>query len=190
MAASMSAQETTTALTDLLNSLHTHLQTQTQLLPTLHSQLGLSASALEDDLKELREELVKGVESQVEKRRREVDEWMTRCDVVEHECIRYSKALGGNIKSTGHSVGELRKETVLPRRFKLVTEHQEKLRRVSVTLLGLMEHLIICAVAVPLETRAVDDNHEPITCACTDARAGILQYRYTRAMCCRRGERP
>ncbi|KAF9451602.1 hypothetical protein P691DRAFT_699098 [Macrolepiota fuliginosa MF-IS2] len=125
----MSAHATTSSLTALLNSLHTHLQTQTQLLPTLHSQLGLPPSALEDDLEALQEELVKGVEKQVETRRKEVEEWMSRCDVVEKECIRYSKALGGNIKSTGNSVGELRKEAVLPRRYDLVAEHQEKLRQ-------------------------------------------------------------
>lgn len=127
----MSAHATTSALTELLNSLHTHLQTQTQLLPTLHLQLGLPSSALEDDLKALQEELVKGVEKQVEARRKEVEEWMGRCDVVERECVRYTKALGGNVKSTGNSIGELRKEAVLPRRYELVTEHQEKLRQVS-----------------------------------------------------------
>ncbi|KXN82934.1 Anaphase spindle elongation protein 1 [Leucoagaricus sp. SymC.cos] len=128
-AATMSAHETTTTLTDLLNSLHTHLQVQTQLLPTLHSQLGLPRSALEDDLKALHRELVQGVELQVERRRREVDEWMARCDEAENECIRYSRALGGNVKSTGATIGELRKEAVLPRRCELVTEHQEKLRQ-------------------------------------------------------------
>lgn len=140
----MSAHATTAALTALLNSLHTHLQTQTQLLPTLHSQLGLPSSALEDDLKTLQEELVRGVEKQVEARRKEVDEWMTRCDTVENECIRYSKALGAGIKSTGTSVGELRKEAILPRRYELGTELQEKLRQVSlfVTSLRLTQCLI------------------------------------------------
>ena len=127
----MSAQETTTALTDLLNSLHTHLQTQTQLLPVLHSQLGLPSNALEEDLKALHEELMRGVERHVESRRKEVEDWMARCDVVENECIRYSKALGGNVKSMGNTVGELRKELVLPKRYTLVAEYQEKLRQVS-----------------------------------------------------------
>ncbi|KAG6831554.1 hypothetical protein H0H92_009473 [Tricholoma furcatifolium] len=126
----MAGQATSTTLTTLLNSLHTHLQTQTQLLPTLHAQLGLPSSALEDDLKDLQKQLMQSVESQIELRRKEVDQWMEKCDAVEIECLRYSKALGGNIKATGTSVGELRKMSVLPRRFEMVSEHQEKLRQV------------------------------------------------------------
>ena len=56
---------------------------------------------------------------------------MEKCEVVEVECVRYSKALGANVKATQSSVGELRKEMVLPRRFEMVSEHQEKLRQVS-----------------------------------------------------------
>ncbi|XP_006456028.1 hypothetical protein AGABI2DRAFT_188106 [Agaricus bisporus var. bisporus H97] len=117
------------ALTALLNSLHTHLQTQTQLLPTLHAQLGLPPNTLEEDLIVLQEQLIKGVEGQIEARRKEVEEWMSKCDVVENECIRYAKALGPNFKSTGESVGELRKESILPRRYELGTELQEKSRQ-------------------------------------------------------------
>lgn len=120
-------------LTSLLNSLHTHLQSQTQLLPTLHAQLGLPATALEDELKALQQKLVASVESQIDIRRKEVDRWMEKCDAVEIECLRYSKALGGNIKATGSNVAELRKEMVLPRRYEMVSEHQEKLRQVSGT---------------------------------------------------------
>lgn len=56
---------------------------------------------------------------------------MGKCDAVENECLRYSKALGGNIKATGSSVGELRKEKVLPKRYDMVSEYQERLRQVS-----------------------------------------------------------
>lgn len=118
-------------LTSLLNSLHTHLQSQTQLLPTLHAQLGLPQTALEDELQTLKEKLMHSVESQIDIRRKEVEAWMQKCDSVEVECIQYAKALGGNVKATGNSVGELRKELVLPRRFELVSEFQEKLRQVS-----------------------------------------------------------
>ncbi|KAG6890033.1 hypothetical protein C0995_012490 [Termitomyces sp. Mi166 len=127
----MTAQATSTALTALLNSLHTHLQTQTQLLPTLHAQLGLPPSALEDDLKDLQKQLMESVENQIEQRRKEVDHWNEKCETVEAECLRYSKALGGNVKATGSSVGELRKVLVLPKRFEMVSEHQEKLRQAS-----------------------------------------------------------
>ncbi|KAG5729984.1 Anaphase spindle elongation protein 1 [Termitomyces sp. T112] len=126
----MAAQATSVALTALLNSLHTHLQNQTQLLPTLHAQLGLPPSALEDDLKDLEKQLMQSVESQIEQRRKEVDHWCEKCETVEAECLRYSKALGGNIKATGSSVGELRKVLVLPKKFEMVSEHQEKLRQV------------------------------------------------------------
>ncbi|KAJ3534779.1 hypothetical protein NMY22_g6771 [Coprinellus aureogranulatus] len=116
-------------LTSLLNSLHSHLQQQTQLLPTLHAQLGLPSTALEDDLKDLQEQLIRGVERQIDLRRNQVDEWMGKCDAVESICLRYTKALGGNIKATGSSLGEIRKEQSLPRRYELVTEFQEKLRQ-------------------------------------------------------------
>lgn len=126
-------------LTSLLNSLHTHLQSQTQLLPTLYTQLGLPPSALEEELKTLQQQLVHGVELQIDKRRREVEHWMEKCDTIENECVRYSKALGGNIKATGTSVAELRKEQALPRRYEMISEYQEKLRQVSNDMLSLWE---------------------------------------------------
>ncbi|KAJ7472345.1 microtubule associated protein [Mycena galericulata] len=116
-------------LTTLLNSLHTHLQSQTQLLPTLHAQLGLPPSALEDELKMLQEQLMRSVEAQIDLRRKEVDNWMQKCESVEAECVHYTKSLGGNVKATGSSLGELRKEKVLPLRYEMVTEYQEKLRQ-------------------------------------------------------------
>src|SRR4051794_29710118 len=103
-------------LTSLLNSLHTHLISQTQLLPTLHLQLGLPPAALEDELKTIERQLIQSVESQVNTRKKEVEAWMEKCEAVEDECIRYNNALGGNVKLTGSSVAELRKEQALPRR--------------------------------------------------------------------------
>ena len=126
----MSSSSTAASITSLLDSLHTYLQSQTQLLPTLHSQLGLPASALEDDLRGLQRELLSSVEIQVDKRRKEVEQWMEKCAKVEKQCVRYTKALGGNIKATGTSIGELRKENSLPRRYEMVSEYQEKLRQV------------------------------------------------------------
>ncbi|KAJ7100668.1 microtubule associated protein [Mycena belliarum] len=116
-------------LTTLLNSLHTHLQSQTQLLPTLHGQLGLPPSALEDELKMLQEHLMRSVEAQIDLRRKEVECWMEKCESIEAACVNYAKALGGNVKATGSSLGELRKEKVLPIRYEMVTEYQEKLRQ-------------------------------------------------------------
>jgi len=129
----MSAQET--SLTDLLNSLHRHLKYQIQLLPTLHLQLGLHPGALEDDFRALHAELLKGVERPVGVRRKEVEEWTTRCDMVERECIRYSEALGDNAQSSSNTIEELRSEPVLPRRYNLMVERQEKLRQVSIGIL-------------------------------------------------------
>ncbi|KAJ7319024.1 microtubule associated protein-domain-containing protein [Mycena albidolilacea] len=116
-------------LTTLLNTLHTHLQSQTQLLPTLHVQLGLPPSALEDELKNLQQQLMRSVETQIDLRRKEVENWMEKCETIESECVNYAKALGGNVKATGTSLGELRKEKVLPLRHEMVTEYQEKLRQ-------------------------------------------------------------
>jgi hypothetical protein len=122
---------TSPTLTSLLNSLHTYLQSQTQLLPTLHAQLGLPPTALADELRTLEKHLMESVEGHIDRRRKEVDKWMQKCDAAENECLRYSKALGGNIKATGSSVGELRKEQVLPKRHEMALEHQERLRQVS-----------------------------------------------------------
>ncbi|KAK0216916.1 microtubule associated protein [Armillaria fumosa] len=116
-------------LTSLLNSLHSHLQAQTQLLPTLHAQLGLPPTALEEELLAIQENLMKSVESQIESRRKEVEMWTEKCEAVEENCSCYTKALGGNIKTTGSSIGELRKEKALPRRYEMLSEHQEKLRQ-------------------------------------------------------------
>ncbi|KAL0060668.1 Microtubule bundling protein [Marasmius tenuissimus] len=132
---------TSALLTSLLDSLHSHLQTQTQLLPTLHGQLGLPATALEDELQTLQRNLMHSVESQIELRKKEVDGWMQKCDIVEAECLRYSRALGGNIKATGSSVGELRKENVLPKRYELGSEYQEKLRQLYHTKLEQLTNL-------------------------------------------------
>jgi protein regulator of cytokinesis 1 len=117
-------------LTSLLDSLHTHLQSQTQLLPTLHAQLGLPSTALEDELQSLQQHLMQSVESQIDIRRKQVEEWLLKCSGVEDACVRYGKALGGNVKVAGPSLGELRKEQVLPKRYQLVTAYQEKLRQV------------------------------------------------------------
>ncbi|KAI0700321.1 microtubule associated protein-domain-containing protein [Cytidiella melzeri] len=118
-----------TTITSLLNSLQSHLQSQTQLLPTLHNQLGLPPTALADDLSTLQQQLTECVEKQVGARKEQVDEWMGRCEEVENCCIRYGRALGNHVKATGSSVGEIRKEQVLPRRFDMITEYQEKLRQ-------------------------------------------------------------
>ncbi|KAK7049972.1 Microtubule bundling protein [Paramarasmius palmivorus] len=128
-------------LTSLLNTLHSHLQTQTQHLPILHAQLGLPATALEDELKTLQNNLMRGVEAQIDLRRKEVEVWMEKCDSVENECLQYSKALGGNIKATGSSVGELRKENMLPKRYELGIEYQEKLRQLYHTKLEQLTNL-------------------------------------------------
>ena len=130
-----------TTITSLLNSLQSHLQSQTQLLPTLHTQLGLPPTALTDELSTLQKQLTECIESQVEVRRKQVDEWMSRCDEVEGRCIRYGKALGGHAKATGSSVGEIRKEQVLPRRFDMIKEFQEKMRQVSRYRIMTVQHL-------------------------------------------------
>jgi protein regulator of cytokinesis 1 len=119
------------SLTSLLNSLHTHLQSQTQLLPTFHAQLGLPPTALEDDLAALHQRLVHSVEQQVDARRKEVENWVEKCRAIETECTNYAKLLGASAKAAGTTVGDLRSETILPKRYELVSEYQEKLRQVS-----------------------------------------------------------
>ena len=70
------------------------------------------------------------VENHVSIRQKQVEDWLQQCSTVEGVCVRYGKALGGNVKVAGASLGELRKEQVLPRRYELVTAYQEKLRQV------------------------------------------------------------
>ncbi|KAL5521148.1 hypothetical protein ACEPAG_9070 [Sanghuangporus baumii] len=124
---SRSANEPPLTISSLLDSLHNHLQTQTQLLPTLHAQLGLPQSALTDELNSLHQRLASCVEEQIDLRRQEVDKWMMKCDSVERECIRYTKALGGHTKVVSASVGELRKQQVLPVRHEMLNQYLEKL---------------------------------------------------------------
>lgn len=119
------------SLTSLLNSLHSHLQQQTQLLPTLHAQLGLPPTGLADELLALEKELTSCVERQIDLRRSQVDEWIDKCTQVEVDCANYTKALGAHIKVAGTGIAELRKEHVLPRRFEGLSEHQERLRQVG-----------------------------------------------------------
>jgi protein regulator of cytokinesis 1 len=124
------------SLTSLLNSLHSLLQQQTQLLPALHSQLGLPYTSLAGGLSALEQELTACVERRVDLRCKQVGEWMEKCVVVESDCTRCSKALGGHIMVTGTGIGELRKEHDLPIRHDTLAEHQERLRQVSTTVVS------------------------------------------------------
>ena len=124
----MSSQLT---ITSLLDSLHTHLQTQTQLLPTLHAQLGLPPTALADELASLQKALTRCVEDQISSRRKQVHELEERCENLESECHSYSVALGSSAKGLDITASELNREPVLPRRYDQLAELQEKLRQVS-----------------------------------------------------------
>ncbi|KAF8987032.1 hypothetical protein BDZ89DRAFT_1055538 [Hymenopellis radicata] len=57
------------SITEFLNSLHSHLQAQSHLLPSLHDQLGLPVSALEEELAAIKQILIDSVEAQIESRR-------------------------------------------------------------------------------------------------------------------------
>ncbi|KAI5118297.1 hypothetical protein M0805_003816 [Coniferiporia weirii] len=129
-------------ISTLLNSLHTHLQTQTQLLPTLHAQLGLPQSALKDELSALHQRLATCVEQQIELRRDEVDNWMRKCDDIERDCLKYTKALGGHTRGISASVGELRKQQVLPVRYEMFGQHREKLDHLYKTKLEQLTNII------------------------------------------------
>ncbi|KAG8221510.1 microtubule associated protein-domain-containing protein [Butyriboletus roseoflavus] len=123
------ASSSSLALSTLLSTLHTHLNAQTQLLPQLHSQLGLPATALEDELQELQHNLTRAVESQIDVRKKQVEEWETKCEEVEIGCSRYAHALGTNAKVAG-SLNDIKSEKVLPRRHERALEYQERLRQV------------------------------------------------------------
>jgi protein regulator of cytokinesis 1 len=120
----------TLTLTTLLTSLHSHLNSQSQILPEIHNQLGLSPSALQDDLATLQESLINTIDATVAARRNELDVWLEKCDAVDKECAQYARALAGNAKATGDSLADLRREKVLPVRYNAFSEHREKLRQV------------------------------------------------------------
>ncbi|KAF9007350.1 hypothetical protein BDZ89DRAFT_1048472 [Hymenopellis radicata] len=84
-------------------------------------------SALNDELATIQRKITDSVEAQIDSRRHEVEMWMAKCEAVEHTCSLYSKVLGGHIKNTGKSVGELRKEKVLPHRLKLASDFEKDL---------------------------------------------------------------
>jgi len=162
-------------LTSLLTSLHTHLQTQTQLLPTLYAQLGLPTTALEDELKALQQQLVEKIEVQIDKRRKEVDEWMEKCEALENQCTRYTKALGANIKATGTSLGELRKEQALPHRYDMISEYQEKLRQVRATPPFCLDHIMTVA-GISHQARAAHGHNKPTARPDSNSRFRLLLY--------------
>jgi Ase1/PRC1/MAP65 family protein len=85
---------------------------------------------LEDELRSLKEKLLGCVEEQIHKREEEVNGWMERCEGVEGECMWFVRALGSSVGSLGGGIGDLRKEGVLPRRWEMGCEYQEKLRQV------------------------------------------------------------
>ncbi|EIW75642.1 hypothetical protein CONPUDRAFT_77281 [Coniophora puteana RWD-64-598 SS2] len=111
-------------ISTLLNTLHTHLNAQTQHLPTLHAQLGLPLTALEDELNALQISLTRTVEAQIEVRRQEVRDWVAKCEDVERGCVRYVRALG-----TGVKIKSDEGEQVLPRRHERAVARLEKLRQ-------------------------------------------------------------
>jgi protein regulator of cytokinesis 1 len=75
---------------------------------------------------------MQSVEGQINLRRKQVEEWIQKCESIETECAAYGEALGGYVKATGSSVSGLRKEQVLPKRYERLSEYHEKLRQVSV----------------------------------------------------------
>jgi Ase1/PRC1/MAP65 family protein len=109
--ATLSAAMATT-VESLLSSLQSHLNSQTPLIPVLHAQLGLPSTALTDDLSELHAALVDCVDRKIDERRKAVSEWMEKCDFLECECVKLSRALGSHAKVVATSVGELRKQQV------------------------------------------------------------------------------
>ena len=96
----------------LLSSLQSHLTSQTPLIPVLHAQLGLPPTALTDELSELHAALVDCVNRKIDERRKEVSQWMEKCDLQETECVKLGRALGSHVKVVTSSVGELRKQQV------------------------------------------------------------------------------
>ncbi|KAF7324778.1 hypothetical protein MKEN_00519600 [Mycena kentingensis (nom. inval.)] len=137
----MAATMASGSLTSLLDSLHSTLKTNTAILPTLYVQLGKPATALEDDLIAIQDQLVRCVEKHIAERSAEVDAWMEKCTVVEEQCLSYTRCLGGNVKAVNSPLGELRKEKVLPLRFDLISDYQEKLRQLYHTKLEQLQTL-------------------------------------------------
>lgn len=91
----------------LLSTLYTHLNARTQLIPTLHAQLGLPQIVLEDDELQTLQIYNIPVESQMEVWRKQVDAtWIGKCEGVDFGCALYSKALGTQTKVAGALNGQ------------------------------------------------------------------------------------
>ncbi|PVF98682.1 hypothetical protein CPB86DRAFT_814523 [Serendipita vermifera] len=109
----------------LVSVLVPHISQQTLLLPTLHAQLGLPPSALESDLADLREALLKTVEDCVSNRKKEITQWEAKCEGVEARCRRLENAMGRRAAS----LAELKKQTVYPVRHEQLSAQEDKLNQ-------------------------------------------------------------
>ncbi|KAF8880528.1 microtubule associated protein-domain-containing protein [Infundibulicybe gibba] len=116
-------------LPTLLTSLHTHLQTQTAPLPSLHVSLGLPPSALADDLQTLHDALVDCAVKCVAARRGEADDWLRRCEEAEGEVRLYTRSLGGYVPASIKVDCLEAPESVLPRRLEKAVAGKEKLKQ-------------------------------------------------------------
>jgi hypothetical protein len=131
----------------------------------------LPESALSDELSSLHQRLTTCVEEQIEHRREDVDNWMKKCDVIEKECLRYNKALGGHTKALSTSLGELKKQKALPVRHEMLNQHLEKLDHVRDFIASVAFKLNnIFFVVVQNKTRTAIKSHESYQLSIADSR--------------------
>ncbi|KAG8945513.1 hypothetical protein FRC04_000716 [Tulasnella sp. 424] len=114
----------------LVAALHEHLSLHTTLLPRLHAQLGLPASQLRLELEELQTTLKQVVDGQLDRRKKEVEDWVTKCESVERECEDLRRALGGNNRASLEDAEEVHQVEVLPERHERLVLQRDKLHQV------------------------------------------------------------
>ncbi|KAG8935183.1 hypothetical protein FRC01_007416 [Tulasnella sp. 417] len=114
----------------LVASLHEHLSHHTTLLPRLHEQLGLPASQLRLELEELQTTLKQVVDGQLDRRKKEVEDWAVKCEGVERECEDLRRALGSNNRASLVTAEEVNHIQVLPQRYDCLVLQRDKLQQV------------------------------------------------------------
>jgi Ase1/PRC1/MAP65 family protein len=113
----------------MLETLQTQIQTRTAELPTLYAQIGRPSTALTDELNSLQKRLIDCVDEVVGGRRKEVQEWVEKCDAVEEQIQALLNAIGaGNIKGESDIV-----DKVLPKRLKQLWSQRERLQQLYTT---------------------------------------------------------
>ncbi|KAG1813548.1 uncharacterized protein BJ212DRAFT_397221 [Suillus subaureus] len=126
---------------------------------------GLPQTAPEDELQTLQHTLIKAIKSQIEVRRKQVEDWIGKCEGGSG-CARYSKALATYAEVAGW-FSDLKAEKVSPRRYESAIVYQQKNK-----------------IDLSYETRAAHNVDQLPECPRMDAGLPFLSTRYLNSSGC------